>query len=106
MSFFNLSALAVMLKPMFPQVFARVEELEANGTLQKIQDAATEIASNGTLEALRELAGKIDEHNVLLREIRDERRKPYDCLDASADPRITELLLSDGTGMSERNEPD
>lgn len=66
MSFFNGSALAVMLKSMFPAPFARIEQMEADGTLDKIQATATTLATNGTLEALTELAQKIDRNNRLL----------------------------------------
>lgn len=71
MSFFNGSAIAVMLKPMFPQVFERVERMEADGTMAKIQSDIALIANSDALPAIAELARGLKEHNELLREIRD-----------------------------------
>lgn len=69
MSWINGNALAVMLRPMFPSIFARVDELEADGTLDKTSDLLKTLSTNGTFDALKELAVKIDRHNELLERI-------------------------------------
>lgn len=71
MSWLNGNALAVMLRPMFPSIFAKVDELEADGTIDKTSDLLRTLSTNGTFDALKELAVKIDRHNELLERIAD-----------------------------------
>lgn len=71
MSWFNGNAMAVMLRPMFPSIFAKVDELEADGTIDKTADLLRMLSTNGTFDALKELAVKIDRHNALLERIAD-----------------------------------
>lgn len=71
MSWLNGNALAVMLRPMFPSLFAKVDELEADGTIDKTSDLLRTLSTNGTFDALKELAVKIDRHNELLERIAD-----------------------------------
>lgn len=103
MSFFNGSAIAVMLKPMFPQVFERVEQMESDGTLAKIQSDIALIANSDTLPAIAELAKSLKEHNALLRELRDLIDA---AIPASAGPAVAGLLAVDGAGMSEASGTD
>ena len=68
MSFFNVNSLMIMIKPLLN---GRIEEMEENGTLEKIQSDIQMIAHSNALPALSELIANLKEHNALLREIRE-----------------------------------
>ena len=71
MSFFNSSAMAIMLKPLIGQY---LEPLERNGTIAKLQADIEMLAREGALPALHELVTQLKRHNELL-ELLAERIK-------------------------------
>lgn len=69
MALFSGDAMAVMLRALFPTAIARVEQMESDGTLARVNELAKILTSNGTFEKLTQLAGQIEAHNELLRRI-------------------------------------
>lgn len=105
----SMQAVAIMLKAMglnIDPIAEKVNELVADGTIDRAAALLKTMSQNGTFEQLVALSAKLEEHNRLLKDISDASRTVISERQAELDTSSerfgsVESIAVNGVGMSE-----
>lgn len=105
MSFLSPTAIAIMLKPMFPAIWEAVDRLEADGTIAKLETVFRSIATNGTAEQLVQLASKLERFIELMERMEAKEKTDGYALEPGPVAGNAGLLTDDRFGVLGTDDP-